>query len=182
MEYIEIILEDVQPKYFPEILGGRLQFHASDIISSHFFDSRRGVTLEYTDIADWDALFRAGGTGDIFLSKINIGMELRQAVVLISCRSPRGDITINVDETQFRASDMRSAEKNYKELFLSLDKLGKDCEISHIVIGYEPAEDRDMRIIELCHGQVDVFDENNFRAPEIQTLRRVGKQCWEGAV
>ena len=49
MNYIEIILENIQKQYLYTIIKDVPKFHREDIISSHFYDSEhdRDVTFQY---------------------------------------------------------------------------------------------------------------------------------------
>lgn len=174
MEYIEIVLEDVQPQFVKEIISRHLKFHVSDIISSHFWIPGREKICEYTDISDWDTFSFGKGNGDIFIAKLDIGMQFENVVMLISPNMSSVDVTINFEEKQLYAMSTNEAEANFKNLFFKLMELRKTFNIDNIIIGYEPAEDRDMRIIEIIGGQ-HIFYENNLCSPAIQNLCQLWK-------
>lgn len=182
MEYLEIILQDIPVSLLGSTLRGQLQFDPEDVLSSHFFSAETGETCEYADIGNWDAFLCGAGSSDIFLARLDVGMELWDAVVLISRGASRGDVTIQFGEDQFRLPDAAQAERDLRKLFQRLAEICRTSRPGGIVIGYEPAEDPDMRILEIRGGRSRAFYENISHAPELQALCRVGKMYfrpWE---
>ena len=170
MEYMEIILKDIPIPFLKTILSEPLIFHQADILSSHFFSSAVGRTCQYAEVRDWDAFFQGAGTSDMFLAKLDIGMELKNVVVLISHESSPGDITIHFGEDQLHISDAAAA----KQQFQKLTELLRTGLVGSIAMGYEPAEDPDMQILELRRGLFRTFCKNISHSPELQELCRVG--------
>lgn len=175
MEYIEILFENVPPKFLKEIINGHLKFNASDVISSHFYIPGREQIYCYGDINEWDIFFLEKGNGDIFIAKVDIGIKLENVVVLISPTMSNIDITINFTENQLCTVGTKAAEENLKKLFFNLVEISKTFNIDNIVIGYEPAEDFDMKILEISSSQHIVFYPNEFCSPTIQHLCQLWK-------
>lgn len=157
---MEIVLENVQKEFLEEIIHVHFRFDISDIISSHFYNCAGEEVLQYQEISDWNAYFLNKGTSDLFLSKVNIGMELKNAVILINCDSPHADITINFEESQFCSMSTDEAKREFKMLLQKLIGLSETYKIDHIVIGYEPAVDHDMKMIELICGHLVTLNED----------------------
>ena len=63
MEYIEIILNNVQTRFLKEIITEQLQFMGSDVRASHFFSPKTERTITYSEINNWDMFFEEKGTG-----------------------------------------------------------------------------------------------------------------------
>lgn len=175
MEHIEIIFENVPPKFLKEIINGHLKFNASDVISSHFYIPGREQIYGYADINEWDTFFLEKGNGDIFIAKVDIGMQLENVVMLISPTMSNVDITINFTENQFCAVDTKLAGENLKKLLFNLMEISKTFNIDNIVVGYEPVEDFDMKILEIFSNQHIVFYSNEFCSPTIQHLCQLWK-------
>ena len=152
MGYMEIILKDIPIPFLKTILSEPLICHQADILSSHFFSSAVGRTCQYAEVRDWDAFFQGAGTSDMFLAKLDIGMELKNVVVLISHESSPGDITIHFGEDQLHISDAAAAKQHFQKLFQKLTELLRTGLAGTIDMGYGPAEDPDMRILELRRG------------------------------
>lgn len=53
--------------------------------------------------------------------------------------------------------------KNMKKLINALMEIGQKCLVKEIVIGYEPAVDNDMKIIELVEGRITKCNQKIFR-------------------
>ena len=174
MEYMEIILKDIPIPFLKTILSEPLIFYQADILSSHFFSSAVGRTCQYAEVRDWDAFLQGAGTSDMLLAKLDIGMELKNVVVLISHESSPGDITIHFGEDQLHVSDAAAAKQHFQKLFQKLTELLRTGLVSSIAMGYEPAEDPDMQILELRRGLFRTFCKNISHSPELQELCRVG--------
>lgn len=102
-------------------------------------------------------------------------MQLENVVVLISPTMSNVDITINFTENQLCAFGTKAAEENLKKMFFNLMEISKTFNIDNIVIGYEPAEDFDMKILEISSSQHIVFYPNEFCSPTIQHLCQLWK-------
>lgn len=174
MEYLEIILQDIPVSLLGSTLREQLRFHPGDVRLSHFYSEEIGETREYAEMGDWDTFFCGRGTSDMLLARLDLGMELRDAVVLISHETSPGDITIQFGEDQFRSLDGDRAEENFRKLFQRLSAICRASSPGGVLIGYEPATDRDTRIIELRGHTYRAFYENISHTPELQTLCRVG--------
>ena len=100
MEYIEIILNNVQTRFLKEIITEQLQFMGSDVRASHFFSPKTERTITYSEINNWDMFFEEKGTGDISLKEVVLGMSIKNVVVLITYRPFCNDISISFGEDQ----------------------------------------------------------------------------------
>lgn len=174
MEYVEIILQDIPIRFFEAVLTKQLQFHPTDVLSSHFFSSAVGEACQYADIRNWDAFFHGKGASGLFLARLTIGMELKNAVVLLSHETDPGDITIHFGADQLQFTDGAKAERAFQKLFQRLADISRDCKVGGILIGYEPADDWDMQILAIRRGMLRTFPQNISHAPELQSLCRVG--------
>ena len=56
--------------------------------------------------------------------------------------------------------------------------LCKCCEIDEIILGYEPAEDDDMKIMEIRQEQIANFNEDIHRSRVIQVLYQIANE-WD---
>lgn len=173
MENFEIVFIDVPNIHFGKILKEHFQLNEADIVSSHFFDSHQDKTLTYSDISDWSAYFSKSGTCDIFVRKILIGAELKNVVLLYSHNTDLGDITINFEEEQLKKLNRTDLESCLRKLLQRLLEIGKIFGISKIILGYEPAEDSDMELVEICNGNLRIMNEKCFSSTEVSVLHQV---------
>lgn len=143
------------------------------VLSSRFFNPETGKELEY-GAPDWDTCISRGGTGHIFLKALDVGMTLERALILVSRDGGHGEVTLHVEQTQFALRQ----EGELRELLRRLEGVRRRCCAGSVLVGYEPAEDRDMTILELAEGELILFEENRFLAPEAALLRRVGEELF----
>ena len=141
MEYVEIILEDIQTEYLEQLLNEILEYDNSGIISSHFYDKKNNRDTEYQDIKDFKDYFCDSGTGSLFLEKVELGIKLKQVVIIISWNVELGDITIHFPEKQFMSFASRELHEHLRTLLRALLEIQKNFDVENITIGYEPAGD-----------------------------------------
>lgn len=159
MNCVEIILKDIKKQYLDEIIEEVLKFNVKDIISSHFYDKERDKDIEFQDVGNFEDFFNTAGTGNLFLEKVMIGTEIEKVLIIISCDEELVDITLNFDEGQFEKYKSLELNDEMRKLFLKLFEIQKNYSISTIAVGYEPAADDDMKIVEFRHGQVKICNE-----------------------
>ena len=147
MNYLEIILKNVKKYYVDQIIGKYLQYNVSDVISSYFCN--------------------------IYLKKVQIGMELNEVLILVGYDGDNGDITLNFLEEQFRHMEKGRLKSNLCMFIQKLVELCKCCDIDQIILGYEPAEDDDMKIMEIRKEQITIFNEDIHRSEVIQVLYNI---------
>ncbi len=179
MRCIEIILEETEKKYLDEMIREVLKFNAEDIISSHFFDEERNKNIEFQDIENFNDFFGAAGTGNFFLKKTVIGIELEEVLIIISCDEKFADITINFGEEQFEKDKNLELKNKIRKLFLKLCEIQKKYCIRVISVGYEPAADDDMKIVEFRCGQTIMYNENGFLSQFAQSCYDILKHIKE---
>lgn len=175
MNCIEIILGDIQKKYLDEIIGGILRFDICDIISSHFFDKKNSKDMEYQDIRSLEDYFCDAGTGSLFLEKVKLGIELEKVVIIISCNEEMGDITINFSEDQFKSCKSEDLNKSIQKLIRTLYEMKKYA-VNNIVVGYEPATDDDMKMVEFKRNHIKICNEDIFQSPFAHVLQNILKE------
>jgi len=178
MNYLEIIFRNVKKVYLDRIVGGCIRFDMSDLISSHFFDQKNQKDIEYTDIKNLETYFSNTGIGNLYLKKIQIGMELRDVVILVNCDKEYGDITLSFLEEQFHHMEKQELKRSFRKLIQAIIGLCECCEISDSILGYEPAEDEDMKFMEIKQGQVMNFNEKVHQSKTIQAFHQIGKEYY----
>lgn len=158
MENAEIIIKNVMPLQMEELLKAFVTFERKDIISSHFFDQLTQSDLEYREINDLNQYCATQGSATISLKKVNIGAILNDVVILLCCDGDSCDVIINFSEKQF--FDM-TFEKMFQICLSIIQQLVAICRCGYgngVVIGYEPANDDEMKIIEISKIQVKQYN------------------------
>ncbi|MDE7478443.1 MAG: hypothetical protein K2M91_10920, partial [Lachnospiraceae bacterium] len=110
---------------------------------------------------------------NIYLKKIQIGMELNEVLILVGCDGEKGDITLSFLEEQFRQMEKSKLKSNFRMLIQNMIEICKCCEIDEIILGYEPAEDADMKIMEIKQNQITNFNEDIHQSKVIQVLYQI---------
>lgn len=170
MDYIEIILKDIKKDYLSEIIREFIHFEIEDIISSHFFDKKHNKDIEYQDINNIKDCLCDSGTGNLFLEKVEMGIELEKVLIVISYDEEMADITINFCENQFMSDKNFNLSESIEKLLQTLLEIQKKYSINNIVVGYEPATDDDMMIFKLMQGHITIYNEDIFLSSFAQSL------------
>lgn len=168
MNYIEIIFKDIKICQLDNFFHDFIIFNDIDIISSHFFDKEKKRDLEYKDIKNFKSYFVSSGTCNIYLRKVLIGIELENVIIIISSDKDYCDITINFEEKYF--SNCKNIERKFIILLDLILEIYQKYEIEKIIFGYEPAEDADMKILEISQRQVKLFNTNVFNRQWIKAI------------
>lgn len=173
MEYIEIILKDINKNNLNKIIGESIKFEKDSIISSHFFDKKNNKDIEYQDINNFEDILCDSGAGDLFLEKVEMGIELEKVVIVITYDEDTADITLNFCEDQFMRDMNPSLSESIKRLFQTLLEIQNKYNVNNIVVGYEPATDDDMMILELDQNHIKKYNKDIFRSLFAQSLYTV---------
>lgn len=123
-------------------------FDEADIISSYFFDKENNTNLTYAEIKSLGTYFNECGTCTLYLKKLQIGIELKDSLILISSDEKDAELTLHFPEKQFCDLEQNALKENLDRLISQLVQICKCCEIPNWIMGYEPAEDNDMKMIE----------------------------------
>lgn len=175
MNIIEIVMQDIQKKYINRMMESSLEFKNSDIISSHFFDKDLNEEIKYQKINNFEEYFCNSGTCNLFLEKMVIGVELKKVLILISCTEELLDISITFSEDQFMDFDSSKMHEYMQGIICALLEIQKEYYVDSIFLGYEPAIDSDMRILEFNKKGVKAYNERVFQSLFAQSLYNVIK-------
>ena len=170
MECIEIILEDIPRQYLNDVMREVIRLDTCDIISSHFFDKKNNKDIEYQDIDNFENCFDDFGAGNLYIEKVKIGIILEKVMILLSYNGQIGDITINFLESQFEIDGSPILNENINEMIVKLLEAQKKYKIDNIIIGYEPATDDDMKMVEFHQGHMKIYNEELPKSLFVQTL------------
>lgn len=118
-------------------------FHESDIKSSHFYDHFTKLDKEYYQIESIRGILSPTGTGSIVFTKLSHGIMLENVVVTFSFNQKDGEIVINFPESELFQGKANKIRNNCNKLLEHLSKVKRNCNVSMIRIGYEPAFDND---------------------------------------
>ena len=117
-----------------------LKIDEKNIISSHFWDSENQLDLSFQQVSNIDRYFTNGGNANIHFKYIILGCKIQDVLIVISNDGRTCDVTLN-----FCTNTVLCWEK----LFVKLWEIITNVYVEMIIFGFEPAEDTDMKILEI---------------------------------
>lgn len=169
-------MRNVKKEEIEKIFFDSLVFDMKDIISSHFFDRKKNVDIPYQHIKNLNKYFDIPNTGNLYLKKVIMGTVLKNVLILIACDEKYADITVNFEEEQFENFSIQEIKNKLQNLIILLLNIYENNNIEEITIGYEPADDEDMKVIEIKREKITIFNENTFKSPIILILYGIIKK------
>ncbi len=149
MENVEIVLIDFDKSNLDDFVYNELKLHSSRIISSHFHDDKLNKDIEFFQLNSLENILSPIGTGNTYVKELHIGINLHKVIIVFSFDEKTGDIVINFPEEElFTGSQVESRLKLTKLVNYLVD-IKRKYNIAITKIGYEPASDEDMLLIEL---------------------------------
>ncbi|QKS60303.1 hypothetical protein HUB98_21915 [Paenibacillus barcinonensis] len=149
VESLEIILLDFKKSNLDQFIKKDLSIQTNQIRSSHFYDNSRGKDTEFQDITSFEEILSPKGTGNLFLSDLNLGHNFIDVMIVFSFDEQYGDITMNFPEEELYSGEKSEtalkAEGLIRYIFDMMDKY----EIKKVRVGYEPATDDDTCLVEI---------------------------------
>lgn len=176
MDYAEIILKNIKNIQIEDVFYDCVHFDIKDIISSHFFDNKKNKDMTYQEIKSLKEYFYRSNTCSFYLKKAIIGAELENILIHIGCNEKYGDITINFEEKQFIKYKNEEIKDKLQRLLIWLQRIYRDNNIKEIILGYEPADDADMKILAINQKQTEIFNENIIKSLLANAIYSIAKK------
>lgn len=76
MNNLEIIFENIKRHELNSIIFKELCFDKQKIISSHFYDQKEDRDIEFEMISSLEEFFAIPGTGNLFISEVDMGISI----------------------------------------------------------------------------------------------------------
>lgn len=146
MENLEIIFENIKVHDLNKLLYNYLLLDLKNVRNSHFYDEKLDKDLTIEEIENLENYFSISGTGNINVDRINLGIDIMDCMIIISFDQVYGDVVINFPAKQFLSSTSKLEDCICKILYSKLETIYQEVEIESIIVGYEPADNDDMRI------------------------------------
>lgn len=153
MEHLEIVLIDFPKDNIDELVFEELKINDFQIKSSHFFNNETMKEIQFNNVKSLKKIFTPCGTGNILLHQLDLGLNIKDVIIIFSFDEIVGDITFNFPEDGIEVSEILTDIKIVVQLLLDLR--GK-FNIPTIKFGFEPATDNDTCIIKLSDGECDL--------------------------
>lgn len=147
MDNLEVVF-DIHISYIDKLLTDELDIISANIKSSHFYDQTTTKDIEFDDIYSFSAFLLNPGTGTILFEVLELGIELKEVLLIISSDAEYITVEFNFVETELSYEGVLDTMKclhmlNYFQRLIQL------YHIPSIKFGYEPATDKDMCLIEI---------------------------------
>lgn len=166
MENLEVILMEMKKSDLDELIFKELCIVNSCVKSSHFFDNDKGKDLEFHEIKSMLDIFRPNGTGNIVVECLNIGIPVKNVVIIISFDEVHGDVVINFPENEILGGNVSSKKVNLNKLISYLIYLKTKFLLPQVQFGYEPAYDEDTCLVEIKGDNISIetlINQMNFK-------------------
>lgn len=160
MDNIEIILKNIEINKFEYLTYLTKNIDIKDIISSHLYDSKNNRDIEYSSAIQLQEYVKHEGTCSIFLKSYKFGINLKSVLLLIVSDGRNVDVTIDFNDSQFMEDSINELKSKILKLLYFLENIYKGGTVEKIIIGYEPAEDDDMKIACIIQDEIKKYNEN----------------------
>ncbi len=158
MEYIEIMLQDVNKKDIDLIIRQELNITKDTIVSSHFFDKSQQKDKEYEQIDSLVNYFSIPNTGNIFTKEITVGEKLYNVMMVISFDEDFGDITLNFNEDDICNCSSEELKNKLTKITDELIVMQQKYDIKNIMLGYESVIDDENIILKISNGHKEIIN------------------------
>ncbi|MBN6890100.1 maltose-binding protein MalE [Cytobacillus horneckiae] len=155
MENIEIILTDFNKREIDKLIYNELKLSTLKLRTSHFYDNISEKDLDFFQVNSIEKILSPKGTGNILLEELQLGISLKNVLIVFSFDEQYGDIVFNFPENEILKEERNDNKERLKKLVLFLADLKRNYDIPKIIIGYEPATDEDTLLIEINNSVTD---------------------------
>ncbi|MCM3181258.1 hypothetical protein AB1L05_14060 [Cytobacillus horneckiae] len=155
MENIEIILTDFNKREIDKLIYNELKLSTLKLRTSHFYDNISEKDLDFFQVNSIEKILSPKGTGNILLEELQLGISLKNVLIVFSFDEQYGDIVFNFPENEILKEEKNDNKERLKKLVLFLADLKRNYDIPKIIIGYEPATDEDTLLIEINNSVTD---------------------------
>ena len=174
MEYIEIMLQDVNKNDIDLIIRQELKITKDIVVSSHFFDKSQQKDKEYSEIDSLVNYFSIPNTGNIYTKEITLGEKLYHVMVVMSFDEDFGDITLNFNEYDICNCDNNDLKLKLTKVVNELIEMQQKYHIKNIMLGYESVFDNENIILKISDGNKEII--NKFKGKLTNAIEFVYNQ------
>lgn len=147
MEKLEIVLLDFKKRDVNDFIDEELKLSTLRTKSSHFYDNLSKKDLRFDEVEDLKEILSPKGTGHVFLESLDLGALIKEVVVVFSFDEVVGNIVFNFPQEELFAGQKEEIVLKLKAIINYLVRLKRKYGFSEAIIGYEPAEDEDTKLI-----------------------------------
>ncbi len=158
MNNLEIIFENIKRHELDSLIFKELRFDKQKIISSHFYDEIEERDIEFEMISSLGEFYAIPGTGNIYMSEVDIGICIHNVMIVISFDEVFGDIVLNFKENELFKENM-VINQDCVFIIKKLQSIIKMYDIGSIIVGYEPSSDEDMQLVSYTKQGIKISED-----------------------
>ncbi len=153
---MEILLVNFPKGNIEKFLFNELKIKNEQVKASHFFDKESGKDIDFVHIKSIYKILSPTGTGNIVLYQLELGVLIKDVVVVLSFDEEYGDVVCNFPEKELLTGEKVSNALKIKTVLKYLSNIREKYGIEKVRIGYEPAADNDTCLCELSGKNIDL--------------------------
>jgi hypothetical protein len=158
VDNLEIIFKNFPRESLDKFVNTELLNPQNKIRSSNFFDNINKKSLELEDISSVSNILIPIGSGSISFSDFNFGTHLENPVVTLSFDESLGDIVINFEIKTFLSKKEPDIINKCRKIIETALQFKKKYSIPIILIGFEPAEDKDTCLLHIDANGINLIE------------------------
>lgn len=159
MDNIEILISDIAVSSLNNFLKNSLGVVKANVINSHFFNDKNNEDFEFFDEMNLTEYYSETRTGNLFISKLTLGIDISDVMIIISSENMKADIELSFGEDVFENSSENEIKSNVKDFVQFLQVLNKEFPMNQITVGFEPISDTELNLLVIKDKDIHVCTE-----------------------
>lgn len=149
MENLEVVLNNFKKADLNNFIYKELDLPSLKITSSHFYNNVLDKDISFLEVGNLEEILSPTGTGNILLKEIELGIPLKEVMIVLSFDSLTGDIVLNFPADSLILESRSDNIQRVKKLVNYLIEIKKTYNLPGVIFGYEPAEDEDTMLLKI---------------------------------
>ncbi len=159
MDNIEILISDIAVSALNNFLKDSLGVVKANVINSHFFNDESNEDFEFFDEMNLTEYYSETRTGNLFISKLTVGIDISDVMIIISSENMKADIELSFGEDVFENSSEHEIKSKVQKLVQFLQMLNKEFPLDQITVGFEPISDSKLNLLVIKDKDIHVCTE-----------------------
>ncbi|NTW71788.1 MAG: hypothetical protein HGA49_06045 [Eubacteriaceae bacterium] len=159
MDNIEILISDIAVSSLNNFLKNSLGVVKANVINSHFFNDKSNEDFEFFDEMNLTEYYSETRTGNLFISKLTLGIDISDVMIIISSENMKADIELSFGEDVFENSSENEIKSKVIKLVKFLQVLNKEFPMDQITVGFEPISDTELNLLVINNKEICVCTE-----------------------
>lgn len=159
MDNIEILISDIAVSSLNNFIKNSLAIVKANVINSHFFNDKSSEDFEFFDEMNITEYYSETRTGNLFISKLTLGFDISEVMIIISSENMKADIELSFGEDVFENSSENEIKSNVKNFVQFLQALNKEFPMDQITVGFDPIADTELNLLVIKDKDIQVCTE-----------------------